>query len=159
MHLSKNDPNCWAQSWGERKNNNGDAVHQKWHLNLYFQESFLIIHTRVFTGRSCVYSNYKTIDLVWNQLHSNREGNDKLVKSSCAWNSSRLLAIKHWLQCRSALISTKIDCSGPVFNQTPEASSSRARARPSMVEWKESAITTNTVLVTIVTVRTKLMLK
>ena len=47
MHLSKNDPNCWAQSWGERKNNNGDAVHQKWHLNLYFQESFLIIHREV----------------------------------------------------------------------------------------------------------------
>ena len=36
---------------------------------------------------------------------------------------------------------------GPVFNQTPEASSSSARARPSMVEWKERAITTNTVLV------------
>ena len=37
----------------------------------------------------------------------------------------------------------------PVFNQTPEASSSRARARPSMVEWKERAITTNTVLVNV----------
>ena len=46
----------------------------------------------------------------------------------------------------------RIDRTIPVFNQTPEASSSRARASPSMVEWKESAITTNAVLAQYVTI-------
>ena len=54
------------------------------------------------------------------------------------------------MRCRATSVAKnywKGSLKGPVFNQTPEASSSSARARPSMVEWKERAITTNTVLV------------